>query len=276
MKAGSCLLLLWSGLVLAVWCTPLAAQEKTDSPQISSNSEEQASNALVLTGTWFDAYGPTTGRSGEFDWIHSSSHGNTVELGAAGYQVGSAHWMFGQGGASFWPAPRWNLDLQTSLGAGSSGNGRFVYQKYSAKVTYKVSTRLYLESQEEFMDIGTSHGHLLGAGVTFAPTRHLATQLVYRGSVGGNLGTDFTLVRIDLNCRAVQPFAGFAGGKTAPEVFQLQLGQTVSSSRLVDGFGGIAIPVSITKVIVAGEWIDVGPNRTIRLTGTMKVPIGRR
>jgi hypothetical protein len=276
MKLNSLAAAIGSVFLFAMWCSTLRAQENSASPIVTVNPGETSSNFIVVSGTLGDIGDTTTNRSGEFDWVHSSDGGTAFGLGVSGYKVDNGDWMFGLGSASFWLSPRWNLELGMSLGAGNDGSAGFIYQKYSAKAMYRVTPKLYLKGQEEFIDIGTSNGHLLGAGVSFLPTRLLSTDLSYRRSVGGNLGTVFVIGRFDMNTRIIQPFAGFAVGQTAPAVFQLQAGQPAASPQFVDGFGGIAVPIFVAKVIFAGEWIQIGAGRRASLTCSLKFPVGRK
>jgi hypothetical protein len=176
-------------------------------------------------------------------------------------------------GASFPLGERWTFEPQVSLGGGSSGGAGFLYQQYRAKIGFRASSRLYVNAQEEFLDVGASHGHLLRAGASVFPSRSLSMDLSYAHSTGGSLGTQFVSGRFDLYVRRLRPFAGFALGQTAPVLFDVAFGPQLVPQDLREGFAGLVFTFAAAELTVAVDRTHVGSARRSTVTAAVKIPI---
>src|SRR5207248_7770761 len=139
-------------------------------------------------------------------------------------------------------------------------------QQYQGKVEFRAFPRLYFKGQDEYLDISSSKGHLLSGGASAVPFRYLSADVSYAHSVGGNLGTEFVSVRLDVYRRSLRPFGGFAIGQTAPVLFNVGFSQELVAQNLREGFGGFIFPINVAEFTVAVDWIQVGNTRRSTLT----------
>jgi hypothetical protein len=123
-----------------------------------------------------------------------------------------------------------------------------------------------VQLEERRIDIDTSHGNLPKLGLSFSVTPQLLASASYAYSVGGNLGTKLTTLRLDYSGKSLSGLAGAVWGPAAPAVFDL-IGQVVRPGpTLSEGFVGIGKPVGRTEWLLVGDYQDVGGTRRTSVT----------
>lgn len=267
-------LLLWSSIVWVLTFSSVSHAQAVpdDNGAPHAPAATQSSDALIATGEW-DGNSSGLSGGGAVDWLHSAKSGTDVTIGMAAYRIAGSQWALARAGTFFRFSERWTIEPKIVLGGGTTASAGFLYQQYITRLGFRAMPRLYVNAQEEFIDIGSTHGHLLSGGVLLLPSRSFSMDTEYAHSAGGNLGTRFVSERFDLSRRTLRPFAGFAVGKTAPEVFDMGFGPHLISQDLHEGFLGLVFPSAIAEFTVAIDWIQVGSTQRSTVTAAVKFPI---
>jgi len=246
-------------------CGSLSAM--ADAPPATATAEDR----LVFSADGSTLSGDGGGSGGSATWLHYFSP-DTVLGGGAEYQrIANAHWTTGTvtgsvGLGQSQAKPR--LYAEIHEGAGDIDTRGFHYLLAVAGVFGTLTPRLSLQLEERRIDIDTSHGNLPKLALLFKFTPHLLATASYAYSVGGNLGTRLTALRLDYTGSEFGGMAGVVWGPAAPAVFDL-FGQSLSpGTSLTEGFAGFGKLVGRTTWLVVGDYQNVAGTRRATITVT--------
>ena len=216
---------------------------------------------LGASGSTLSGSSDSGGGGGSMGWLHDFS-GSILAVGGDYETLDKAHWEF----ASLSGA--WNIGVNSLFGEVDEGVGtvglstglhHFNYQMEALGGSTTLWGIVTAELETRQIDIDTSRGNLPKLSLGYLGFADWQTTVSYAKSVGGNLGTEITALRIDRLSNGVpRLFAGGALGHVAPPVVNLQsetvqtgntqFQQTVPSPRYREGFLGVS------KAIAHWEW----------------------
>jgi hypothetical protein len=247
-------------------CRVATAQQPPAPPGVAAAAADQR---LVLSTDGSRLSGGSGGGGGSVTWVGSVTADAVMGAGADYQQIANAHWTtgvfsgslaVGQGEAK----PHLYLDVHE--GSGDIGTHAFHYSLAAGGVLGALTRRLTVQLEERRIDIDTTHGNLPKLGLSFSVTPQLLASASYAYSLGGNLGTKLTSLRLDYSGQSLSALAGAVWGPAAPAVFDL-LGQVVRPGpTLSEGFVGIGKPVGRTDWLLVGDYQDVGGTRRTSVT----------
>jgi hypothetical protein len=228
-----------------------------------------ADERLVLSANGSTLTGGSGGGGGTVTWLRNIDSGAVIGAGADYEQIANAHWATGvlSGSLALGQGnPKTHLYAEVHEGAGDIGAHAFHYSLATAGVLSTLTPRLSVQLEERRIDIDTSHGNLPKLGLSFRATPQLLASASYAYSVGGNLGTKLTTVRLDYSAKSLSAIGGVVWGPAAPAVFDL-IGQVVRPGpSLKEGFVGIGKPVGRSEWLLVGDYQDVGGTKRTTIT----------
>ena len=234
-------------------------------PALASAADQR----LVLTTDGSRLSGGSGGGGGSVTWLRNIDSGAVIGAGADYQQIANSHWTTGVLSGSLaleQGNPKTHLYAEVHEGAGDIGMHAFHYSLAVAGVLGTLTPRLSVQLEERRIDIDTSHGNLPKLGLSFRATPQLLASASYAYSVGGNLGTKLTTVRLDYSAKSLSAIGGVVWGPAAPAVFDL-IGQVVRPGpSLKEGFVGIGKPVGRTEWLLVGDYQDVGGTKRTTIT----------
>jgi hypothetical protein len=254
-------------LALAVLgCQRAAAQQP---PAPAAAAAATVDERLVLSTDGSTLSGGSGGGGGSVTWLRNLRADAVIGAGADYQQIANSHWSTGVVSGSLALGqgnPNTHLYAEVHEGAGDIGAHAFHYSLAAAGVLGTLTPRLSVQLEERRIDIDTSHGNLPKLGLSFRVTPQLLATASYAYSLGGNLGTKLTTLRLDYSAKSLSAIAGVVWGPAAPAVFNL-IGQVVSPGpSLKEGFAGIGKPVGRTEWLVVGDYQDVGGTKRTTIT----------
>ena len=110
------------------------------------------------------------------------------------------------------------------------------------------------------IEIDTTHGNLPKLGLSYLWTPRVLTTVAYAQSVGGNLGTELTSVRIDYYGN-VTLTAGGAWGQADPSVVNVTPGLSLPAQDTRQGFVGIGKTFSRGEILLLGDYLELERER---------------
>jgi hypothetical protein len=247
-------------------CQVATAQEPPAPPGAAAAVDQR----LVLSTDGSTLSGGSGGGGGSATWVSNISTDAVIGAGAEYQQIANSHWTVGTLSGSLAVGQgqaKSHLYVEVHEGSGNIGAAHaFTYSLAAGGVLATLTPRLSVQLEERRIDIDTSHGNLPKFGVSFRVTPQLLASASYAYSLGGNLGTKLTTVRLDYGGSSLSALAGAVWGPAAPAVFDL-FGQAVKPGpTLAEGFVGIGKPVGRTEWLLVGDYQDVGGTRRTTVT----------
>jgi hypothetical protein len=211
------------------------------------------------------------GSGGAGTWLHYFSADSVLGAGAEYQQIANAHWTAGtlSGSIGFGQSQaKSHAYAEVHEGAGDIATHAFHYSLVAAGVLGTLTPRFSAQLEERRIDIDTSHGNLPKVGLSFRATPKLLATASYADSVGGNLGTRLTSLRLDYSGSSLSAMAGVVWGPAAPAVFDL-FGQSLGPAiSLTESFLGVGKSVGRTAWLVVGDYQNVAGTRRATITLT--------
>ncbi len=235
-----------------------------DPPAAPAPAEDRL--VFAADGSTLSGGGNASGSGGSGTWLHYFSADTVLGAGAEYQQIADAHWSvgvlsgsvgLGQGQAKS------HLYAEVHEGAGDIGTRAFNYSLVVAGVLGNLTPRLSAQLEERRIDIDTSYGNLPKVGLSFRVTPALMATASYAYSVGGNLGTRLTSVRLDYGAGTLSGMAGAVWGPAAPAVYDLFRLNVTPGATLTESFVGIGKSVGRATWLLVGDQQNVaGTSRT--------------
>jgi len=235
----------------------------------------QPDDRLIISGDGATLTGTNGGGGGSLAYLHEVNADTLFGVAGEYQTLAGSHWEFGSlNGAYSQPLTqntRWNISGEVHEGAGQAGSVHFGYAIEALGMGLTLPTALTLSAEERQIDVDTSHGSLPKAGLAKAWGTHWLTSLGYAQSVGGNLGTEYGLARIDFLSAPIQLFAGADYGHVAPAVLDIEGILLPEARRLTEVFAGLTKPTHHLAISLLADRIDLqGIERlTVTLTATV-------
>jgi len=253
-------------LALGVLSCQVATAQQPPAPAGAAAAVDQR---LVLSTDGSTLSGGSGGGGGSATWVGSITTDAVIGAGAEYQQIATAHWTTGVFSGSLAVGQgqvKSHLYVDVHEGSGDIGTHAFHYSLAAGGVLGALTPRLSVQLEERRIDIDTSHGNLPKLGLSFRITPPLLASVSYAYSLGGNLGTKLTTLRLDYSGQSLSALAGAVWGPAAPAVFDL-FGQVVRPGpTLAEGFVGIGKPVGRTEWLLVGDYQDVGGTRRTTVT----------
>ena len=268
----------WTKLAMALWLAAAGAQAEAASE--ASDRIAVSANGSTLTDT-------NGGAGASVAWLHNFNTDALVGIGAEHQAISNAHWTFGSVNGSLSLGTgnqRYSLYAEAHEGAGDDGPRAFHYSIEAAGVVATYLHRLSLTLEDRQIDIDRTHGNLPKLGLAYQWTPHLLTSASYAYSVGGNLGTHLTALRVDGYGSIVNLLAGFTFGQAAPDLIILlpsaatgcPPGSTAAGCsfkslqvrRLREGYLGFSKPLSHgrSELTLVADYLDLSGSKRATLT----------
>ncbi|HLJ37916.1 MAG TPA: hypothetical protein VKT54_05865 [Steroidobacteraceae bacterium] len=227
-------------------------------------------------GAWLT--GGSGGAGASALWSHTFAPGDVLSGGVEQQQIANAHWTTGALSGSLalgTDMPAVSLYGEAHEGAGDVGQRAFHYSVVAAGFL-KTIEWLSVQLEERRIDVDTSHGNLPKLTLAFRVATPLLLSASYADTVGGNLGTRLTTLRVDYAQRPVTALAGVARGQAAPAVLNL-LGQTVEPGpHLTEFFAGLGRSVGRSDWQLLGDYQDLGGIKHTTVTLLCTLHLGSR
>lgn len=181
-------------------------------------------------------------------------------LGVSQNKLSDAQWIFATANYSH-TIRRTTLQGEANLGRGHERRS-FGYTILRVVATQEVATRrLFVEGEDQYVDVDRQRGHLARAGVTWMPSATTSLSASAYRSVAGNLGARFASGRGEWQSARIRLLAGGAWGRSQPVLFQ-QFAAPVSNIREI--FAGATVPVNTGSVTFAIDELRASNNRRLR------------
>jgi len=260
---------LLAGLVL-----PLAALGSAQGAQPPSQSDDR----VIISGDGATLTGANDGGGGSLAYLHQFTPGTLIGIAGEYQNLAGSHWEFGSANVAYGHAlvgqTRWNLSAEAHEGSGAAGATRFGYAIEALGAGLTLPANLTLSAEERQIDVDTSHGSLPKVGLAKAWGTHWLTSLGYAHSSGGNLATEYGLVRIDFLSAPIQLLAGADVGHVAPAVLDIEGILLPQARHLTEVFVGATRPTRHLDISLLADRIDLqGIERyTLTLTATVHLP----
>lgn len=207
-----------------------------------SAAPDLKSDALLLSLDFSELSPGSGGGRAAVDWLRSARPGILWVAGISSSRLDDSEWTVGRFGVFAEASPRLGLRGDAHLGGGRRGGQGFDYRLFSAGMTWEIlDQRLYLDLEDRYFDVDTSHGNLAQVGLRFLPGRRLSAGLAYYRATGGNTEADFVSGRLDVTAGRLRFLGGFALGRTRPEVVGMIGGDATDLEQV---YVGVAFPVA--------------------------------
>jgi hypothetical protein len=218
------------------------------------------------------------GAGGSLNYLHYFTPEVVFGIGGEHQYIADSQWTFGslRGSLSHGdPQSRFNINAEVNYGDGDDNGREFDYLMAVLGLSQSFGSKFSVQLENRHIDIDTTHGNLPKLGLTYLLTPRLAANVSYADSVGGNLGTRLTTVRLDHYGDHMNFLIGAAMGDADPSVVNLQ-GLALPSQDLEEGFIGIAKIFSAGEIQLLGDFLELGGNEKITITLSFTAYLGYR
>jgi hypothetical protein len=243
-------------------------------PPIIVQSEFRPDDRLLLSGNAATLTDSKGGAGGSLGYLHQATA--QLLLGVAGeYQsLADSHWEFGSLNAAFTHAltthSLWSVRIEAHEGGGRSTH-EFDYSIVAGGLGIAVPGGFGFDLEERQIDVDTSHGSLPKFTLSKSWAPHWLTTLAYAHSYGGNLDTEYGLVRVDFYSRNVNLLAGGSFGQVNPVVLNVAGVLHPEARHLKEGFVGVTAPLSRVELTLLADDTDLAGIKRFTVTLNMTV-----
>lgn len=258
----------------------LAAVAAFSSGVLAEQIDARPPDRLTLSGNgsrFSDTH--DEGAGGSLNWLHYFTPDAVFGLGAEHQYIEDSKWSFGTARASWGrgdAASRFTLFGEINYGDGDDNGRSFDYGVAVLGISQSFSPRLSLQLEGRQIDIDRTDGNLPKLGVTYLWTPTLSSNVAYAHSVGGNLGTRLTSVRVDHYGQYLKLLVGGAVGRADPSVVNLQPGVTLPVQDLRQGFLGIGKTFARGEVLLLGDYLELEDTEKVTVTLSFTAYLGSR
>ena len=195
------------------------------------------------------------GGGAALEWHRRLTRDRHLLAGAFVFLLSESQWQYARLGYVA-PLPgRLTATVGADLGAGSDDGRGFDYRVVRAGLRRSLAGTPYaVEGEVQHLEVDTAHGMML-KGAVLASFRHFAASLGYHTSVSGNLDSSFVSGRVDIPRGTRKILAGFAAGRSQPDVSQIVI--SPQSSDSLELFVGFTATPRITVVLNTVQFEEV-------------------
>lgn len=251
-------------------------------PGLAAEIDARPPDKLTLSGNGSrltDVGVDEDGYGGSLNYLHYFTPDVIFGLGGEHQSIADSSWSFGSIRAAVGhgdATSRFTVFGEFHYGDGDENNRKFDYQVAVLGLSKSFSSRFSVQLEGRQIDIDTTHGNLPKLGLTYLWTPRLSTSISYADSVGGNLGTEITAVRLDHYGQHVNFLIGGAAGRADPSVLNLQPGVTLPVRDLKQGFIGIGKAFAKGEVQLLGDYLELESSEKVTVTLSFTAYLGAR
>ena len=209
----------------------------------------EASNSIVATArqTWV---GDSTlhGWASSLDWIRTLPDGRSMSVGLDWVELGAFTRMLTQLGGNMSLTPSLGLMGQLRAGEADAAGERYFHGELTTQLSYKIFPQTFLAVQQRAITAGSVRGELLAVSGTYLPTSSVSVSATELATVGGNLGTRASSLRVDYVTR-IHLLAGVSIGESQPGIYNAPLASSGRQLQYYAGFGSNLRWVSLTLIL---------------------------
>ena len=266
-------------LELAILCLSSFAAA---APALAAEIDARPPDKLTLSGNGSnltDVGVDEDGYGGSLNYLHYFTPDVIFGLGGEYQSIADSEWTFGtlRGAVGHGDgASRFTVFGEFQYGDGDENGRDFSYQIGVLGLSKSFTKQFSVQLEGRQIDIDTSHGNLPKLGITYIWTPQLSTNISYADSVGGNLGTEITTVRLDHYGKHVNFLIGGAAGTADPNVVNLAPGVSLPAQDLTQGFIGIARVFSFGEVQLLGDYLELESSEKVTVTLSFTAYLGNR
>jgi hypothetical protein len=267
-------------LPLAALClSSVVAYTLAPARVLAAEVDARPPNRLTLSGTGSRLMDiEEDGAGGSLNYLHYFTPDVLFGVGGEHQYIADSQWSFGsiRGSMSHGAAPsRFNVNAEVNYGDGDENGRKFDYLVAVLGLSQSFG-KFSVQLENRHIDIDTTQGNLPKLGLTYLLTPRLVGNVSYADSVGGNLGTQLTTVRLDHYGTHVNFMIGAAMGDADPSVVNLQPGLTLPSQDLKQGFLGIGKTFSGGEISLLGDFLELGESEKATVTLSFTAFLGSR
>jgi hypothetical protein len=252
-----------AAVLLPCWALALDPAAAPVLPPSTDDRIVLSLDGATLTGT-------DGGEGGSAGWLHNFDADTLAGIAVEGQKLANTNWTFG------------SINGSKTLGAGETrysiygeahegvvhDESTFGYHAEAIGVVGSYFHRLALTVEDREFDILRTRGNLPKLGIGYQWNPHVATSASYAYSIGGNLGTRLSVLRVDYTQPTVNYLAGVAFGTASPAVLNIP-GFVATGSSLREAYVGMSKPFPSLRsdLSVVLDYIDLK-----KTTGTEQGP----
>jgi len=207
-------------------------------------------------------------------WLHNFDAQDLAGLAVEHQVLANSHWTFGSINGSMTRGPaeqRFSLYAEAHEGGGHDGSRSFKYAIEAVGVYGSFYHKLTTQLEDKQINVETTHGNLPKVGLAYLLTPHLLASASYSYSVGGNLGTRLTAIRIDHYGPVVNFLAGYSFGQASPVILVILNQQSIvvsPGSHLNEGYVGVTKPFPSVRgeLTLVGDYQDLSGSKHATVT----------
>jgi hypothetical protein len=218
------------------------------------------------------------GGGGSLNWLHYFTPDALMGLGAEHQFIEESSWTFGSLRGAYsrgQPGSRFTVFGEAHYGDGDDDGREFDYSVAVLGISQGFTTNFSVQLETRQIDIDRTHGNLPKIGFTYVWTPRLLTNVSYADSVGGNLGTELTSVRIDYYGRLANLLIGGAFGQADPIVLNSP-GLDFPAQDFTEGFIGLGKTFARGEVQLIGDYLKLDASEKVTVTLSFTVFVGSR
>jgi len=276
----------WPILCLAAIPAGCLAQESAANPPSTTAAAPPAAPTPPAAPAWraddrliISADGATLtdtggGGGGSIAYLHQSSADLSFGAAAEHQRLAGAYWTFGSLSGAFThrltDSVRWSVHGEVHEGAGHTGEHSFDYGIEALGVS-ATTHGMTADLEDRQIDVDTNHGSLPKLTLSKAWGNSWLTTVAYAYSFGGNLNTEYSLVRVDFYQPGYSLLAGGTFGRVNPAVINVNGLLLSEAKHLAEVFAGVTKPLHRIDLSLLADEIDLpGSKRfTVTLTATL-------
>jgi hypothetical protein len=266
-------------LLALLFVLPIAIAGLAPARVLAAEVDARPPDRITLSAQGSTLTDTDGGAGGSLNWLHYFTPGAIIGIGAEHQTIADAKWTFGtvRGSVGFGePATRFNIYGEVQYGEGDDNGRDFDHRVGVLGISQGLTKKFSVQLEGRQIDIDKSRGNLPKLGLTYVVTPHLLTNVAYAYSVGGNLGTEITTVRIDHYGQYVNFMLGGAFGSADPAVVNLQPGLNLPASSLKEGFIGIGKTFSRGELQLLGDYLELADSEKVTVILSFTAHLGSR
>jgi hypothetical protein len=238
-------------------------------------SEFKPDDRLLLSGNAATLTDSKGGAGGSLGFLHQATAQLLFGLAGEYQSLADSHWEFGSLNAAYTHAltthSLWSVRIEAHEGGGRSSTHAFDYSIVAGGLGFAVPGGFGFDLEERQIDVDTSHGSLPKFTLSKSWAPHWLTTLAYAHSYGGNLDTEYGLIRVDFYSRDVNLLAGGSFGQVNPVVLDVAGVLHPEARHLKEGFVGITAPLSRVELTLLADDTDLAGIKRFTVTLNMTV-----